>query len=552
MRNRERLNPRASARNFGVLHSSALLVLSLYLLSPLAYQAWIGGWRGMRDVLFAFNLLTSLLWLALAHFVAQRPLVMHLLLAPLYLTTAVDLFLCATFGARLSSGYVNIALTDHADAMEFLSAYTLPVAVAAGVLILVYLPCLCVLRHLRKPRSPRLALAMGMLLVAIYGLAVGRSIWAGNTTERAVLDLVAHENGAPMGALAQSALALKLHSESSALRAQRRHFSFGATKAPSAEEEIYVWVVGESARPTNWSMFGYARDTTPLLRAMPGIIALPNMLTTAPHTAVAVPSMLSLRPITDWSSVQAESSIVSAFNEAGFKTYWLSMQDADSWSGIIPQVAAEARRRRYFDRGFDGTLLAEFRQILRDAPRGGHLLIVLHTKGSHFDYARRYPTEFAKFTTPGGTRRDAVVDAYDNSILYTDWFLSEVISSLASRKTQSTLFYASDHGENLLDDEKQLLGHALGNAYDLNTAAFVWLSDAARLAHPEKVMNAERHRTEMLSLSNLPHTMLDLAGISAKGFDAGMSLVAPGFVSRPRSYIVRGALRHEQAASSAR
>ena len=117
----------------------------------------------------------------------------------------------------------------------------------------------------------------------------------------------------------------------------------------------------------------------------------------------------------------------------------------------FPQVAAEAGTVRYFSQSFDGVLLNEFRGILDKEPRGSSkLFIVLHTKGSHFDYKRRYPLEFAHFVTPNGARRDTIVDAYDNSILYTDWFLSELISILSARNTHSALLYASDHGENLL------------------------------------------------------------------------------------------------------
>lgn len=88
---------------------------------------------------------------------------------------------------------------------------------------------------------------------------------------------------------------------------------------------------------------------------------------------------------------------------------------------------------------------------------------MLHTKGSHFEYARRYPPEFARFGSSGGSRQQNVVDEYDNTVLYTDWLLSELIATLTQRGGASAVFFASDHGENLLDDERQLLGHGIGN-----------------------------------------------------------------------------------------
>jgi heptose-I-phosphate ethanolaminephosphotransferase len=529
----------------------ALMALWVFLLSPLALHLWLASGKGPLDVVFLFNLVTSLLWVTLCHLLVRRPFMLQLALMPLYLTTAVDLFLVGTFNSRLSSGYVTIALTNPAETSEFLSAYARPVSLAALALMLVYLPGLYGIRHLQKQRSPQLAVVVAALLVAVYGAAVGRGLWNGWTVEQSVFDVIGKEMSAPVGAVFQTALALHLHAGASELRSQRERHSFGASKAFFlVDGEIYVWVIGESARPDHWSLSGYPRDTTPRLRATPGIIALPDMLTTAPHTSFAVPSMLSLRPITDWPSVIAQKSIVGAFNETGFKTYWLSAQEADSWGRLIPQVAAEAKHRRYFDRIFDGTLLDEFRAILQGASQGEKLFIVLHTKGSHFDYARRYPPEFARFGSPGGSRRQRLVDTYDNSVLYTDWFLSEVITTLSQRGGHSALIYASDHGQNLLDDERQLFGHALGTRYDLAAAAFIWLSEGMRRSRPEQMQAAQRNAAAPLSLSNLPHSLLDLAGIDAKGLDPQMSLFNPSFAPRPRWYIVRGELRQESAIAS--
>ena len=243
--------------------------------------------------------------------------------------------------------------------------------------------------------------------------------------------------------------------------------------------------------------------------------------------------------------MQAQKSVVSAFNEAGFKTYWLSTQDVDEWSGIIPQTAAEAGTVRYFSQSFDGTLLNEVREIIAREPVGSKLLIMLHINGSHFEYQRRYPPAFSHFVTPDGTRRNKIVDAYDNSVLYTDWFLSELITLLTARNTHTALLYASDHGENLLDDDRQLLGHTRGTEYDLSTSSFIWLSDEVRKRHPIWLSNLAQNSAMPLSLSNLSHSMLELADIQAPAVDLQMSVFSSTFASRPRSYMMGGELRRE-------
>jgi glucan phosphoethanolaminetransferase (alkaline phosphatase superfamily) len=184
------------------------------------------------------------------------------------------------------------------------------------------------------------------------------------------------------------------------------------------------------------------------------------------------------------------------------------------------------------------------------ASASSKLFIVLQTKGSHFDFSRRYPAEFARFSSPAGSRRASLVDAYDNSVLYTDWFLAELINILDRQNLHATLVYTSDHGENLLDDDKQLLGHAVGNHHDLQTAAFMWFSQATRSAHADKISNAERHANARLSLSDLPHSLLDLAGIQTSQLDLRKSVFQSTFEPKLRSYYVRGELRQEPAAST--
>jgi glucan phosphoethanolaminetransferase (alkaline phosphatase superfamily) len=398
---------------------------------------------------------------------------------------------------------------------------------------------LIAIRPMRLRHSRKVGLASGLALMAVYLAALVNNRFD-------VLDLEGKEMSSPAGSAFQIALALQIAEETKELARQHNQNSFGASPARSNDNEVYVWIIGESSRPQNWSLFGYQRDTTPRLRSTHGVFPLPNMLTTAPVTAVAVPSMLSLQPITDWNSVLAQRSIVSAFNEAGFTTYWLSCQEADVSAGSIPIVAAESMRRSYSSRAFDGELLEKFRNALAVATPGQKLFFVLHTKGSHFEYSRRYPAAFMRFSASGGTYREQLVDSYDNSVLYTDWIVSEVIATLAKSGFASALIYSSDHGENLLDNDTQLLGHAIGNQYDLPTAAFIWLSDSLRAMLPKAAENLAAHASAKLSLSNLPHSLLDLAGIAAPTLDRSSSVFDQHFREKARWYVVRGKLFEEQ------
>ena len=523
----------------------ALVLMWLFLLSPMIFQPLLSNGRGRIDLLYLFNLITTVLWTGALHFSVRRPVVLHALLIPFYLATAVDLFLMATFGNRLSSGYLSIAITNSADAAEFLGAYTPALLLIFAVMAGVYALGMFAIRRIHFRTKPRWSLGCALLLFAAYGVLVVQGLRTGWTLRDTVLDILGKEMSAPAGSAFQAGLAFQVLGEETELKRQRARDSLGAKPSRSNNNEIYVWVVGESSRPENWSLFGYPRETSPRVLATPGIIPLPNMRSTAPLTSVAVPTMLSLWPVTDWNSIVAHRSVVSAFNEAGFATYWLSSQEADTWGGVIPQIATEAKRRWYFDRAFDGAMLERFHTLLDTAAPGEKLFIVIHTKGSHFIYSRRYPPAFAQFQNTAGTQRDQLVDMYDNTILYTDWLVGEIIDGLKQRGGPAALVYASDHGENLLDDDSKLFGHGIGNNRDLVSAAFIWLSDGLRNKLPEMSKSAEDHASADLSLSNLPHSWLDLAGIEVSNLDRSLSIFSPTFSERERWHLVNGSLTSE-------
>ena len=89
-----------------------------------------------------------------------------------------------------------------------------------------------------------------------------------------------------------------------------------------------------------------------------------------------------------------------------------------------------------------------------------NLFIVFHTYGSHFNYKERYPEEFAKFQPANATEveyknKDQLINAYDNSVLYTDYFLHSLIGILKNSGADATMIYSPDHGEDLLDDSRE-------------------------------------------------------------------------------------------------
>lgn len=521
------------------------LAAAAFLLSPplLAGLRAAGG-QAPLDVTLAWNVGMSLAWVAALHLWVPRWRLLHLALLPLWLTTLADLFLLLRFDGRLSTAYLLIAVGDAGEAGEFLSAYRGPIAALGAGFAALYAGVVAALRGARLERSPRLAWAAAALLLAGYAGPVLRQARAHDLTlARAVGDVAGHDLSSPAGVLSQAGVAASLAAQAGRVRAARAAFRFDAVKAWQEPEELYVLVIGESSRPDHWSLGGYARDTTPRLAARRNLLFLDNVVTTAPSTGVAVPSLLSLGTVADWPALERQRSVLSAFSEAGLETAWFSTQEVSQWGGIIPDVAREAGLVRYFDRALDGHLVEEVRRWLGAPPGPRRAFLVLHTRGSHFEFRNRYPPRLRRWPEAGGSRVEDLVNSYDNSVLYTDEVLADLIGLLEARGGPALLVYASDHGENLLDDERQLFGHAMGTRQDLSTAAFVWWSERLADRFPERVALARARRHAGLSLGDVPHLLLDVAGVRARGLDPARSIFNPAFREASRHYLVRGELR---------
>ncbi|MFN7098465.1 MAG: sulfatase-like hydrolase/transferase, partial [Gammaproteobacteria bacterium] len=152
-----------------------------------------------------------------------------------------------------------------------------------------------------------------------------------------------------------------------------KNFKFNSEQKPfTNERQIYVLVIGETARPDRWQLNGYQRPTNPLLTQLPNIISFTNMISAWAWTRMAVPVIVTRKPARNTNAFFAEKSIVSAFKEAGFKTYWLSMQGLLGVHESAIALHAHEADETYFLNpvdykgagGYDGKLLEEFSKLL--------------------------------------------------------------------------------------------------------------------------------------------------------------------------------------------
>jgi lipid A ethanolaminephosphotransferase len=305
---------------------------------------------------------------------------------------------------------------------------------------------------------------------------------------------------------------------------------------------LFVLVVGETARSRNFSLNGYARLTNPEL-ARRDVISFPDTVACGTSTEVSLPCMFSPfgRARYDEEKILTHESVLQVLARAGVQVLWRDNQSG--CKGVCDEAAIEQLDHAKDpslcsgDQCLDEILLRGMDQVLRD--RQGNLLVVMHQLGSHGPaYFKRYPPAFERFK-PACRSEDLrlcteqeIVNAYDNSLLYTDFFLGRVIDFLdQAQKTHDTaMLYVSDHGESLGEGGLYLHGMPYAIAPDVQTRVplVLWLSPAFRSALG---INAQclrdRARPGAASHDQLFHTLLGVFGVQTQAYDPRLDLFAP-------------------------
>lgn len=229
----------------------------------------------------------------------------------------------------------------------------------------------------------------------------------------------------------------------------------------NGRKELIILVVGETARADRFSLNGYARETNPLLKQQ-GVLSFRNASSCATSTGESLPCMFSALGRAHYSREKAgryENALDVLF-EHGVQVLWRD-NNSDS-KGVATRMTYEnfkspAKNPACDNECRDIGMLSGLDKYIA-AREGKDILIVLHQMGNHGpEYYRRYPPEFKKFTPICETgelqkcSKAEIDNAYDNAILYTDYFLSSVIDFLKRYDdTHATaMLYMSDHGESL-------------------------------------------------------------------------------------------------------
>lgn len=300
--------------------------------------------------------------------------------------------------------------------------------------------------------------------------------------------------------------------------------------AASGKKMLTVIVVGETARAQNFSLDGYGRNTNPELAARKAL-SFSNVTSCGTQTAISVPCMFSHLGRGGYSQHAAlrSENLLDVLKHAGLSVEWWENNTGDKHvADRVPVSILNAGGDSalcHDGECLDQVLLDKLRQRLGRVQ--GSAVLVLHMMGSHGPaYYERYPESFARFQPDCrdaelvDCSQEQLVNAYDNTILYTDHILASVIDMLKAHGGDfaSAMIYMSDHGESLGENGLYLHGtpYFLAPLAQGHIPFIAWVSDDFAAATGLDLSCLSGKATARLSHDNLFDTVLGLMRVQTR------------------------------------
>jgi len=478
-----------------------------------------------------------------------------LLLMPLALLAPLETYYVAQYHHPTSAQIIaTIVATNPLEAREYFGRLLLPLVLVllAGALVALVAAWASFRAGLRWRGYTRLGLLgagiVAMLVPLGVGVATSRHKSSANSAaeESASAPLrdygYAIEDGYPFGVIPRIVAYRhewhRMRGEAARFRAFRFHAH--RTGAPLRQRQVYVLVIGESSRRANWQLFGYERPTNPELSKLKNLVPITHFISTWPESIAAIPMILTRRkPDMAWDAPWHEASILRAMQEAGYETYWISNQQAiGEFDSPVSMYAYEAEHVEWLNHAswtapgsYDGDLIRPLKDALRASDKD--IFIVLHMMGSHVKYDYRYPKTFehwqpTQLSPPGeGSSIERARNSYDNSILYTDHVLAEVIDALKASGAVTGLWFESDHGELIPTPTCDKEGHGVGTVPEYEIPALFWYSDSYETHFPLRVESLRAHAGKRTLSADTFESLIDMAGVTFPTHDESWSLFSP-------------------------
>jgi glucan phosphoethanolaminetransferase (alkaline phosphatase superfamily) len=335
-------------------------------------------------------------------------------------------------------------------------------------------------------------------------------------------------------------------------------FSFHAVDRNQGDAATYVILIGETHRYDHFHVFGYARDNTPQLDQLktdPGFFGFSDMISGYPMTQMALPVILTRKPIADHQDLFDEKSIISAFKEAGFKTYYLSyLYKAHPAEDNNAVIVAEADTyikhaepaKRHDDPGYlpddDAGFLPDIDTILQNGDR--RRLLVIKMVGVHFHFQDRFPKSFEKFTPSFASepmdlvpaKKDVLINTYDNAIYYSESIIARIARRVQQLPSPALMTFLSDHGTALFDEGNAVYTSPVKGTFHI---PFFILGNSSYLstADPQQLAHLQCNRDIPMTQEYVFETFLRLSHVEYPGYRPNLDLSSACLAGEPNRHV---------------
>ncbi len=303
---------------------------------------------------------------------------------------------------------------------------------------------------------------------------------------------------------------------------------------------VFVVMVGETTRAANWGLSGYERDTTPELKTL-DVINFTDLTSCGTSTDVSVPCMMSRvgRANYDRKQILKEEALPALLKRAGFDVIWVDNQGGckgacQGVTSLSPKMTEEYCASD--NECLDGVFIPELQRILAGLKPEKPTVVFFHMMGAHgpkyferSDAARKAFLPECDDADLTSCERSTIVNAFDNSVRYSDWVMASLIREMKARPhLNAGLLYMSDHGESLGEKGLYLHGAPLMVAPKEQThiPGFLWMNPAFQSTYQVNLKALDAKKDTALSHDNLFSTVLGLLKVKTKPYDAKLDITS--------------------------
>ncbi len=334
------------------------------------------------------------------------------------------------------------------------------------------------------------------------------------------------------GILAPIALTIKLQEEYAINTNIKKYYTNPKLEVSEKLPQNVVLILGESFNKNHSSLYGYDKNTNPKLKELYNnntLYVFKNITSPATYTNKAFQCILNTYKPEYEDSIKWYkcTSLPEILHICGYYTYWVSSQKEKGFFDICPTSFAKLCNENYFtennhnnkrqyNSSFDENVLCIIKQLKNKNKLNFYFI---HLNGQHFEYSKRYPTNFKIFTAKDYTHKPEnqrdILASYDNSTLYNDSIIYEIINNFKDQ--EAIVMYTSDHGQDLFQSSPEYSGHGItGNAVSEKAGKeiplMIYTSPLYIQNYPEKVEAIKRNINTRFRTDDIIYTIMDIIG----------------------------------------